>query len=126
MLAEGFEPTVPASERTQTYALDRTATGIGSRHNYTPKVFATSAFETYICVFATMKVKLISLAPVGVTVLFGSLALSFDCRCYMRTYALTSWSAKFNLTQANSHIWANEGKFPPVQTVAGNEVLTSA
>ena len=25
----GFEPTIPASERPQTYALDRTATGIG-------------------------------------------------------------------------------------------------
>jgi hypothetical protein len=27
---------------------------------------------------------------------FGSLALNFDCRCYMRIYASTSWSAKFN------------------------------
>jgi hypothetical protein len=29
MPSEGFEPTIPASERPQTYALDRTATGIG-------------------------------------------------------------------------------------------------
>ena len=26
----GFEPTIPAGERLQTYALDRTATGTGS------------------------------------------------------------------------------------------------
>jgi hypothetical protein len=29
MTPEGFEPTIPASERPQTHALDRTATGIG-------------------------------------------------------------------------------------------------
>jgi hypothetical protein len=28
-LDEGFEPTIPVSERPQTHALDRTATGIG-------------------------------------------------------------------------------------------------
>jgi len=31
MPAAGFEPIIPASERSQTYALDRSATGIGSR-----------------------------------------------------------------------------------------------
>jgi len=31
MLAAGFEPVTPGSERPQTYALDRTATGIGVR-----------------------------------------------------------------------------------------------
>ena len=30
----GFEPTVSAGERLQTYALDRAATGIGSQHAY--------------------------------------------------------------------------------------------
>jgi hypothetical protein len=30
MLLSGFEPTIPASERPQTHALDRAATGIGS------------------------------------------------------------------------------------------------
>jgi len=30
MPPEGFEPAIPASERSQTHALDRTATGIGS------------------------------------------------------------------------------------------------
>ena len=29
----GFEPTTPASERLQTYALDRAATGIGINNN---------------------------------------------------------------------------------------------
>jgi hypothetical protein len=29
MPPEGFEPTIPASERPQTHALDRAATGIG-------------------------------------------------------------------------------------------------
>ena len=30
----GFEPTISAGERPQTYALDRVATGTGSRVNY--------------------------------------------------------------------------------------------
>jgi hypothetical protein len=29
MPPEGFEPAIPASERRQTYALDRAATGVG-------------------------------------------------------------------------------------------------
>jgi len=29
MLSAGFEPAIPAMKRVQTYALDRTATGIG-------------------------------------------------------------------------------------------------
>ena len=31
----GFEPTISAGERPQTYALDRAATGAGFRKNYT-------------------------------------------------------------------------------------------
>jgi hypothetical protein len=30
-----FEPTISAGERPQTYALDRTATGIGTLHSFT-------------------------------------------------------------------------------------------
>jgi hypothetical protein len=33
MLQMGFEPTVPASERPQTYVLDREASGIGNNNN---------------------------------------------------------------------------------------------
>ena len=33
----GFEPTIPASERSQTHALDRAATGIGSKLLYAYK-----------------------------------------------------------------------------------------
>jgi hypothetical protein len=32
MLSPGFEPTIPSSERRQTHALDRAATGIGFIH----------------------------------------------------------------------------------------------
>jgi hypothetical protein len=31
MLRAGFEPAIPASERPQTYALERAATGIGGK-----------------------------------------------------------------------------------------------
>jgi hypothetical protein len=34
MLPEGFEPTVSADERLQTYALDRTSTEIGAERVY--------------------------------------------------------------------------------------------
>ena len=34
MSTVGFEPTIPASERPQTYALDRAATGTGIRRTY--------------------------------------------------------------------------------------------
>jgi hypothetical protein len=34
MSLAGFEPNFPASERPQTYTLDRSATGIGSRPKY--------------------------------------------------------------------------------------------
>jgi hypothetical protein len=34
MSPAGFEPTFPASERPQTYTLDRAATGIGGRPKY--------------------------------------------------------------------------------------------
>ena len=32
----GFEPTIPASERSQTHTLDRAATEIGELHNLQP------------------------------------------------------------------------------------------
>jgi len=34
----GFEPTVPAGERPQTYALDRAATGTGRKWRYGDKI----------------------------------------------------------------------------------------
>jgi len=34
MLPEGFESTIPASERPQTYALDSAVIGISSDHHY--------------------------------------------------------------------------------------------
>ena len=34
MLPAGFEPAIPASERPQTHALDRAATGIGTSASY--------------------------------------------------------------------------------------------
>jgi hypothetical protein len=39
MLSAGFEPTIPVSERLQTHALDRTATGIGITSRYLPQMF---------------------------------------------------------------------------------------
>jgi hypothetical protein len=40
MLLEGFEPSIPASERPQTHSLDRAATGIGVfPHNYINYIF---------------------------------------------------------------------------------------
>jgi hypothetical protein len=37
MLTMGFEPTIPASARPQTYALDRAAAGIGPNLNFVSK-----------------------------------------------------------------------------------------
>ena len=34
----GFEPTISAGERAQTYALDRAATGTGGMYWYLPKI----------------------------------------------------------------------------------------
>jgi len=36
-----FEPTIPAGERPQTYALDRTATGIGKASQYYSMIYLT-------------------------------------------------------------------------------------
>jgi len=36
MLAVGFEPTISAGERSQTYAVDRAVTGTGKFVNYFP------------------------------------------------------------------------------------------
>jgi len=40
----GFEPTIPASERPQTHALDRAADGIGSPTLYMIKIYHGHAF----------------------------------------------------------------------------------
>ena len=46
----GFEPTISAGERPQTYALDRAATGTGLRQLYLPEItpvpFAQEAERT--------------------------------------------------------------------------------
>jgi hypothetical protein len=44
MPAAGFEPTIPASERPQTHALDRTATGIGKQSYIVVILFKHHAF----------------------------------------------------------------------------------
>jgi hypothetical protein len=41
MFPAGFEPTIPASERPQTHALDRAATGIGSVQDNSPNYCRT-------------------------------------------------------------------------------------
>ena len=41
MSSTGFEPTIPASERRQTHALDRADTGIGGMHLYRTKICLT-------------------------------------------------------------------------------------
>ena len=38
MTPVGFEPTISAGERPQTYALDRAATGTGANLKYCPKI----------------------------------------------------------------------------------------
>jgi hypothetical protein len=45
----GFEPTIPASARLQTYALDRAVTGIGETQNVLPQYF------TFFLLFLDMK-----------------------------------------------------------------------
>ena len=47
----GFEPTTPAGERPQTYALDRTATGTGTfsiltkqKHNKTQLILSANSY----------------------------------------------------------------------------------
>ena len=42
MLPAGFEPAFPASQRPQTHALDRAATGIGMEEPYTDKLKNTA------------------------------------------------------------------------------------
>jgi hypothetical protein len=41
----GFEPTIPASTRPQTYALDRAATGIGETESDGPKQLQSTRNE---------------------------------------------------------------------------------
>jgi hypothetical protein len=38
MPSAGFEPAIPAGERLQTHALERSATGIGKKRKYTKKM----------------------------------------------------------------------------------------
>ena len=45
----GFEPTISASERPQTYALDRAATGIGSKTSY-GRIIAHYIYRQHITV----------------------------------------------------------------------------
>jgi hypothetical protein len=45
MLPAGFKPTIPASERPQTHALDRASTGIGFEINTDPNFLLTSCGE---------------------------------------------------------------------------------
>jgi hypothetical protein len=54
----GFEPTIPASERPQTHALDRAATGIGEPHIhltvislYHHVITITNSFQTFYLFF---------------------------------------------------------------------------
>jgi len=45
MLPAGFKPTIPASERPQTHALDCASTGIGFKINVDPNFLLTSCSE---------------------------------------------------------------------------------
>jgi len=45
MLSAGFEPAIPASERLQTHAFDRAATGIGKNTLYTHGIEKISKFK---------------------------------------------------------------------------------
>ena len=72
----GFEPVIPASERLQTYALDREATETGDSHNTTQKqtdafafgrtslytlLFEDSVYSTFVWVRVSVNVELIQL-----------------------------------------------------------------
>jgi len=50
MLLAGFGPTIPASERPQTYALDRAATGNGVNHKR-PKTDAFASGRTSLNIY---------------------------------------------------------------------------
>jgi hypothetical protein len=43
----GFEPTIPAGQRLQTYTLDRVATGTGTVHTYNNKIKIIVELKTY-------------------------------------------------------------------------------
>jgi hypothetical protein len=43
----GFEPTIPASKRPQTHALDRAATGIGTDITYSITILSPNNFINY-------------------------------------------------------------------------------
>ena len=46
----GFEPTIPAGERPQTYALDRAATGTGILELYVQLFWTNIAYKVYLLV----------------------------------------------------------------------------
>ena len=60
MPPEGFEPTISARERPQTYALDRAATGTGNHKQYFPKKKCPPTYRTdvhfHFCSWVYMKV----------------------------------------------------------------------
>ena len=48
----GFEPSIPASERPQTHAFDRAATGIGKNTLYNHGIEKTSKYKILYCPFS--------------------------------------------------------------------------
>ena len=52
MLPSGFEPTIPASERPQTHALERAATGIGWKLLYTYQLSTLSKYAGHWAYFS--------------------------------------------------------------------------
>jgi len=50
----GFEPTISADERLQTYALDRATTGTGTVHIYNNKIKTTVGLKTYRAVICLL------------------------------------------------------------------------
>ena len=54
MPAVGFEPTISADERLQTYALYRATTGTGTVHIYNNKIKTTVGLETYGAVISLL------------------------------------------------------------------------
>ena len=57
MLSVGFEPTISAGERQQTYALDRAATGLAMVEFIIPKKLTDLTTETLHDVWFTVKLR---------------------------------------------------------------------
>jgi len=62
MLLVGFEPTISAGERTQTYALDRAVTGIGNKSYYQLIIYTVVGVIAYI----TQRPKITTFQPFNV------------------------------------------------------------